>query len=281
MVFRIGIFVFLIVGLIALSIFGISLLNQSKQQQAIAPPPTAQVLVASAQIQGGSLLQPSEIGTATVLASAIPVGAATDTPQNRSAIIGSMARGAITQGQPILSSELIHPGDHGFLAAVLAPGMRAVTVSVDAVTGANGLIWPGDRVDVLLTEKIPNAPPGKSIASEVVLSDVRVIATGQELIKGSTPNSPNSPNGPPAQTATLEVTPDQAARCLVAGNLGTLSLIVHSAATVAMANKPSVDFKPVWAGDVSHALSSSQPNSPTISTVHVFDGQPAGQAYNF
>jgi pilus assembly protein CpaB len=278
MVFRVGIFVFLIVALIAVSIFGISLLNQSKQQQAIAPPPTAVVLVAATQIQGGSLLQPADIGTATVLASAVPPGSASDTPQNRSAMIGSMARGPIAQGQPILSTELIHPGDHGFLAAVLSPGMRAVTVSVDAVTGANGLIWPGDRVDVLLTEKIPNAPPGKSIASEVVLSDVRVIATGQELIKA---NTPSSQNGPPAQTATLEVTPNQAARCLVAGNLGTLSLIVHSAATVAQLHKPSVDYKPVWAGDVSHALSSSQPDSPTISTVHVFDGQPAGQAYNF
>lgn len=278
MIFRVGIFVFLIVALIAVSVFGISLLNQSKQQQAIAPPPTTQILVASSQIQGGALLQPGDIGAAPVLASAVPVGASLDTPQNRAAMVGAMARGAIAQGQPILSDELIHPGDHGFLAAVLTPGMRAVTVSVDAVTGANGLIWPGDRVDVLLTEKIPDAPPGKSIASEVVLSDVRVIATGQELIKG---NTPTSANAPPAQTATLEVSPDQAARCLVAGNLGTLSLIVHSATPLAQAKQPAANYNPVWAGDVSHALNNSVPSSPTISTVHVFDGAPAGEAYNF
>ena len=51
----------------------------------------------------------------------------------------------------------MRPGDHGFLAAVLAAGMRAVTVGVDATTGAAGLIWPGDRVDLILTQTIQAA----------------------------------------------------------------------------------------------------------------------------
>ncbi|HEY1856526.1 Flp pilus assembly protein CpaB [Acidocella sp.] len=279
MVFRLGIFLVLIVALIVVSVFGLSILNHSKQQAA-APPPTAQILIATTTMDGGSLLQPSDMADATVLANAVPVGASLDTPDNRAALVGAMARVSIPSGAPILNSAVIHPGDHGFLAAVLAPGMRAVTVGVDAISGANGLIWPGDNVDVLLTQTIPGAPGAKSIAAEVVLSDVRVIATGQEVVKNATPGPTPQP---PAQTVTLEVTPDQAARCLVASDLGKLSLIVHSA-QAQVGSLPPQDLppeQPIWAGQVSPALANTQPASPRISTVHVFQGSPAEQDYSF
>jgi pilus assembly protein CpaB len=279
MVFRLGIFLVLIVALITVSVFGLSVLNHSKHQAAV-PLPTAQILVATATLQGGSLLQPSDMTGATVLADAVPVGASLDTPANRAALVGAMVRTALTYGTPILNSAVIHPGDHGFLAAVLAPGMRAVTVGVDAISGANGLIWPGDYVDVLLTQTLPGALGSKSIAAEIVLSDVRVIATGQQVVKDATPG-PNPQ--PPAQTVTLEVTPDQAARCLVASDLGKLSLIVHSAQTQ-IGDLPPQDqpsSQPIWAGEVSPALANMQPTSSQASTVHVFQGSPAEQDYSF
>ncbi|HQT46275.1 MAG: Flp pilus assembly protein CpaB [Acidocella sp. 20-63-7] len=283
MVFRLGIFLFLIVALIAVSIFGYSLLNQSKQQQVVAPPPTTLVLVAATQLQAGSLIQPAGIASTPVLANAVPAGSLVDTPEDRSLLIGSMVRTSISQGAPILDGEVIHPGDHGFLSAVLSPGMRAVTIGVDNITGADGLIWPGDNVDVLLTESIPGAPADKSIASEVVLSNIRVIATGQELIKAAAPPPANGSAPPPAPTVTLEVTPDQAARCLVATNLGKLSLIVHSAEaqSAAAAKASPVNMQPVWAGDVSHALTNSEPTTPTVSTVHVYQGGSVAEGYNF
>jgi pilus assembly protein CpaB len=281
MVFRLGIFGVLIVALIAVSIFGLSILNQSKQQAQVAAPVTQSVLVASTLLQGGALLQPGDIAAAPVLSSAVPVGATVDSPENRSLLVGSMVRSPITAGAPILDSAVIHPGDHGFLAAVLAPGMRAVTVGVDAISGADGLIWPGDNVDVLLTQMISGAPTDKSIASEVVLSGVRVIATGSELIKST--GGPNAAAPPAATTVTLEVTPDEAARCLVATNLGKLSLIVHSAQTQVGALPPSDQAQqtPIWAGDVSPALANQHPASPQVSTVHVFQGTPDSQDYNF
>ena len=104
-----------------------------------------------------------------------------------------------------------------------------------------------------------------------------MIATGSELIKNASAG-PN--NNPPAQTVTLEVTPDQAARCLVATNLGKLSLIVHSSQIQAN-TVPPVAPQPVWAGEVSPALTNLHPEAPQVSTVHVFQGSPSGQDYNF
>jgi pilus assembly protein CpaB len=285
MVFRLSIFGVLIFALAAVLVFAYSLMNQSKvashQQNAAPPPPTEQILVASGPLQGGTLLQPSGIASTTMLVSAAPQDAIIDTPENRAALTGSMLRAPLAAQQPILNTGVIHPGDHGFLAAVLSPGMRAVTISVDAVTGADGLIWPGDEVDVLLTQTIPGAPDSKNIAVEQVLSNVRVIATGAELIKD--PNA-GANGGQSAQTVTLEVTPDQAARCIVAGTLGKLSLILHSAQGVnnkadnAQNNKqPPGAPLTVWSGDVSPALTNAVPQDSKMTTVNVLTPGGSGE----
>jgi pilus assembly protein CpaB len=274
MVFRLGIFAVLIAALAAVVMFGYSILNQRHKEPVAVAPVTEQVLVAAVPLPGGALIQPSNISSATMPIANLPAGAVPDTPQNRTALTGAMVKTPLAQGAMITDDGVIHPGDHGFLAAVLEPGMRAVTVAVDNVTGADGLIWPGDRVDVLLTQNIAGAPDAKSIAAEVVLSDVRVIATGTELIKDASTNN-NNTNQQPASTVTLEVTQEQAARCLVAVNLGKLSLIVHSAQkSDANNNTPSL---PVYAGQVSPALSAAQPTQQPVTTVNVISAGNTGE----
>jgi pilus assembly protein CpaB len=272
MVFRLGIFITFIVAVLVVCLIAYQTLNQTKPQA--AAPQTTNVLVASVPLTGGELLHPTDIIAAPVPTANVPPDASIDTAANRANLIGSMARASIPAGAPILNSEVIHPGDHGFLAAVLAPGMRAVTIAVDNVTDANGLIWPGDFVDVLLTQNFGEAGSSKSIVSEDVLDNVRVIATGQELIK----TAQTGPATPPDQTVTLEVTPDEASRVLVATNLGKLSLIVHSAQK--SASDTAVTTQPVFSGDVSPVMNKTGA-SPVISTVHVFEGSPSGQDYNF
>ncbi|HTQ69976.1 MAG TPA: Flp pilus assembly protein CpaB [Acidocella sp.] len=275
MVFRLGIFVVLIAALAVVVVFGYSILNQGhKAPVAAAPPPTEQILVAGVPLSGGALIQPGNISSVAIVVANAPANAILDTPQNRASLTGAMVKITLAQGALITNSGVIYPGDHGFLAAVLEPGMRAVTVAVDNVTGADGLIWPGDRVDVLLTQNIAGAPDGKSIAAEVVLSDVRVIATGSELVKDSSTNNNNN-NNPPASTVTLEVTQEQAARCLVAVNLGKLSLIVHSAQATAAINNAAPP--PVWAGQVSPALSAAQPTEQPVTTVNVISSGDTGE----
>jgi pilus assembly protein CpaB len=48
------------------------------------------------------------------------------------ALVGSVVRVPMTAGAPVTRGSLVNPGDRGFLAAALGPGMRAVTVPLSA-----------------------------------------------------------------------------------------------------------------------------------------------------
>src|SRR5689334_25296359 len=73
---------------------------------------------------------------------------------NPSDLLGTVVRSEITAGQPITTGSLIKPGERGFLAAALGPGMRAVTVPVSVTSGVAGFVFPGDRVDLVLTQAV-------------------------------------------------------------------------------------------------------------------------------
>ena len=218
---------------------------------AAPPPPKAQVLVAAHALRAGSLLKYDDIQPHEMLASAVPAGARTDTPQARAELVGSMIRRSLLPQESLLPADLLRPGDHGFLAAVLRPGMRATTVGVDAVSGTAGLIWPGDHVDVILTEVTddPTLPAARRASAETVLGDVRVIAIDQQLMQGAAGSSTEQGT---ARTVTLEVTEVQAERAALAARLGHLSLIVRAAD--AGPDTPGVKPPTTWGGDVSPAL---------------------------
>ena len=107
-----------------------------------------------------------------------------------------------------------------------------------------------------------------------------MIATGQQLVQGSV-NSVDKPV-PVATTVTLEVTPDQSERCAVATHLGPLSLVVHSSqAPSAAVAAAEAHLPPVWANQVSPALTTAHPVTPVITTIHVFDGDSGGEDFKF
>src|SRR5205085_9489311 len=103
---------------------------------------------------------------------------------NPADLIGTVVRNEITAGQPLTQGALIKPGARGFLAAALGPGMRAVTVPVSATSGVAGFVFPGDRVDLVLTQEVDGAgensgPPLR--ASETIVRNIRVLAVDQRL----------------------------------------------------------------------------------------------------
>lgn len=310
MLLRIALFAMLAFGVVGGGVVAWTLLSPAAPVVAAdAPPPTTKtaMLVASRSLRAGSLIKPEDFAALETVRADMPLGASVDTPQSRGGLIGAMIRRSLGEGQPILPADVVHPGDHGFLAAVLSPNMRAVTVAVDAVSGTAGLIWPGDRVDLILTQSMddPTLAAGRKVAAETVLGDARVIAVDQQIVQGQSPDGAVPPANRTDRTATLEVTAAQAERVLVAGRLGKLSLSVLAAdrqaegATMAASSPGSAaaparsaagattppSVRPIgagvtWAGDVSPALGSGAARTAP-SKVQVFPGGGDSKEFHF
>lgn len=279
MILRIAFFVMMALGLVGFgTVAWISTRPPPPPPTAEAPSPTTRtVLTAGRAIHAGVLLKPEDLSS-----KAIPINDPTaadstaDTTDARRALVGAMVRRNLSPGDIVRNSDVMRPGDHGFLAAVLEPGMRAVTIAVDSTTGSAGLIWPGDRVDLILTQTIPdtNLPVGRRVAAETVLSDARVIAIDQQIVQGAAPATADGQ----ARTVTLEVTEEQAERISVAIRLGRLSLSVRSAGSSRAPAEPTNGANTTWAVDVSPALGAGMPAS-TESVIRVFQG--AGDVKEF
>jgi pilus assembly protein CpaB len=144
-----------------------------------------------------------------------------------SELAGAVARTRLFAGEPITRSRVVHKGDQGFLAAVLEPDQRAVSIPVDAISGISGFIFPGDYVDVLLTfsQGVKDETTDESSTryfSQTLLNRVRVLAVDQTV------DSADGAAAQVAQTATLEVSPKQAEKIAVGQEIGSLSLSLHS-----------------------------------------------------
>lgn len=144
-------------------------------------------------------------------------------------VVGTVVRFAIPAGQPVSQGALVKPGDRGFLAAALGAGMRAVTVPVSAQTSVAGFIFPGDRVDVILTQSVAGGGDGPPLkASETMMRNVRVLATDQKTDKSVDDKGNTVVNT--YSTVTLEATPQMAEKISVAQTVGSLSLSLRSIA---------------------------------------------------
>jgi pilus assembly protein CpaB len=189
-----------------------------------AAAPQKSVLVARGAIIRGQILKPQDFSWQVWPEGGIDknyIQAGTNTTE---AFSGWVARDPFAPGEPISEAKIVAPGSRGFLAAALAPGMRAVSVPVTATSGISGFVFPGDQVDILITHRLAGNADNSHEAAETVLHNVRVIAVDQKL---------DSKNGEAlvAHTATLEVTPKQSEIIAVATEIGKLSLSLRSLAT--------------------------------------------------
>jgi pilus assembly protein CpaB len=194
------------------------------------PTPDKSVLVARVGMQRGQILKPDDLiwqiwPEGVLDKNYVVLG--TRTPES---FAGAVARNPVSAGEPITDAKIVAPGNRGFLAAVLRPGMRAISVPVTVTSGISGFIFPGDQVDLLITYLVPAiAAPGgggggssyEHKASETVLHDVRVIAIDQRL-------ETKAGEALVAHTATLEVTPKQSEIIALASEIGKLSLSLRS-----------------------------------------------------
>jgi pilus assembly protein CpaB len=183
--------------------------------------PSVQVLVARNALRTGQLIKPEDLRWQAWPQGALPQTYIIEGKRPISDFVGAVARISFRVGQPIVDTDIVMPGSRGFLAAVLRPGLRAVSVPATATSAVSGFIYAGDRVDVLLTHTL-NGPNGQHHATETVLRNARVIAMDQKLdfAPGDKPDV--------AKTATLELTAKQTEIVTLAVKMGELSLVLRS-----------------------------------------------------
>lgn len=191
-------------------------------------PKGPKVLVANRALPVGTIITADSVGYQLWPKEMVQDAYYIDGEAEMNKLLGTVVRNPITAGQPLTKGALVAPGDRGFLAAALGPGMRAVTISVSANTGVAGFVFPGDHVDLLLTQTVQVPGDQQTLkTTETILRNVRVLATDQTT---DTKVEDGKTVVVSFRTVTLEVTPRIAEKIQVAQTIGTLSLALRSLA---------------------------------------------------
>src|ERR1043165_5583220 len=137
-------------------------------------------------------------------------------------VIGRVAIIPIGVREPITNSKLAPEGTEGGLSAVIPQGYRAMTVKVDDVVGVQGFIMPGSFVDVVAII-VPPGDQTRGPISKIVLQSIKVLASGPKI---DTPENQRTPSE--VRSVTLQVTPEQAEKLVLAANEGKLQLVMRN-----------------------------------------------------
>lgn len=199
------------------------------QREAMRPKPVAEapkapathVLVAKSNMKPGTFVKPGDLDWVVWPKEGVVKGFIVKTEKAKAEDFhGSVARTGITAGEPIIETKFVKPGDRGFMAAVLTPGNRAATVPINATSGQAGFVFPGDRIDLILTSHFGEggeAGEGKRNYAATILENLRVLAIDQKTENARGEHALG-------RTATLEVTPRQAELVALGMQMGNLAL---------------------------------------------------------
>ena len=270
----------ILTGLFLISLGVVVVLGLRALPHRVSSVAKQEILVAATALPSGTLLRAKDVTWQPIVGTAEPdqvqrplgaTGAANLEldQQARAEVYGATMRTAVTAGDPIRRSAIVKPADRDFLRIVLSPRARAIAIPVATGGASTGLLYPGDHVDVILTQTFKNDPPlTRRSVSETVVESLRVLAI--DALDSKSTGASNSFG----RTVTLEVTPEQAEKVNVAAELGKLSLTLRSISGtdgVATASTPGraqlTGVRPTWAGDVSPALAVATPPSKVIVAV--------------
>ena len=221
----------LVFGLIAAFLAKVWLDQQASQPDVVVQQPSedmGQVVIASKPLRFGMRISASVLREVSWPKSAIPAGAYTDKAAMFKDGGKRVVLAAIAENEPVLKAKVTGPGQRATLSAIVAEGLKAVSIRVNDVLGVAGFILPGERVDVLLTQTPRNelgpAADGKkeSPYTDLLLQNVRVLAVDQ--LADDRSEKPTL-----VKTVTIEVDTEQAQKLALATAVGTLSLALRSA----------------------------------------------------
>jgi len=200
------------------------------------------ILVASMDIERGTRLTPDYLKWKRWPAEALEPNQIDiqNQPQALEEYSGAVTRVAIYAGEPIMQQKVVQAGDRGLMAALLDPGMRAISTRITADTAAGGFIQPGDRVDVVLTTQLPQtlqagiASVQNNFVANTIFENVPVLAIGQ--------TSNQNPDGTAyviGSTALLEMSLADSEVLIEAQSRGDISLVLRGLNRGNATNVPS------------------------------------------
>ncbi len=248
-----------------------------------AVKPVKEILVAARDLPSGTLLKEADVKWTPWPIEGEGGDYAVKGKTDKAGYIGTVVRHGLRTGEPVMMGRVVKPGQNGFMAAALAAGMRAVSISITPVAGVAGFVFPGDRVDVIVTHEINRRGGVESAGrrvSETILQNVRVLALDQKMDDQVT--APKI-----AQIATLEVTAKQAEAVALASQMGTLSLALRSIAggeetQESLEGRAAAEMQPTndltWDSDVSRVLPSPSNRRGTVQKITIIRGKDVSES---
>ena len=216
----------------------------------VAPPKARRVFAAARDLPVGTLLREEDLTELELPAGEVRRGhvAADEKGKGVETLRGHAVREPLAAGAPLTRAAVVGPGRRGFLAAVLQPGTRAVTIALAASASHAGLIDPGDRVDVILTAELQLDDGTQSVFTRTILEDARVVAVDRRAGTGAEMDGAGGQlERTQITTATLEVSPAQADRLALGEHQGTLSVAVRPLAAAGRTSGEAVDLEDLLA----------------------------------
>lgn len=177
------------------------------------------VVVAATEIPFGRKIAATDVKTVYWPKDNVPQGIVSDP----AAVVGKVANQKILADEPVLQSRAVNMGGGSSLAALIEPGMRAVTVRVNDVIGVAGFLLPGNRVDVLATRELDN----KRAQTRTLLQDLKVLAVDQTA-------AADKDKPAVVRAVTLEVQPREAEQLVAATEEGSVQLALRNPEDVAL-----------------------------------------------
>jgi pilus assembly protein CpaB len=212
-----------------------------------AGPNTVAVLTAAIDIPLGTRIEQRHVAPVRMLADTVPTGAF----QDLAGIEGKIALAEIMKGEILHTGRFAEQGVGSALAAVVAENMRAVSVRVNDVVGVAGFLLPGNRVDVVAAYR-----DRADVRSETVVQNVKVLAIDQSA--SSDKNDPVV-----VRAVTLEVTPQDAEKLILAEQRGSIQLALRNPLDAAIAKKA--------APAVAQVKTRAPPSAPGVAVIRGTD----------
>lgn len=210
-------------GVLAVVLANIWLASQRSAMAQSNGAPQDTVVVAAMPLKFGDTLGADKLREIPWPAGAIPAGAFKTTKDALAGEGTRQALQAISANEPILATKITGPGQRATLSAVLGDGMKAVSIRVNDVLGVAGFVFPGDRVDILLTRTARGDDGTDKSFVDVLLQSMKVLAIDQVA-------DVSKDNPTVVKSVTLEANTKDAQKLTLAAGAGQLSLALRQAA---------------------------------------------------